>query len=493
MKNLVLLGLMVVLGSMAMGQAITVTKGAEGKNLNLEMLREGIYICSQEGMHYWLTRCEDGPESFVRSDDWQLVKVDRDLNIAGRLELPRSNRSEVVVALRDYDRISIVLVDSSDDRHMAVMKAIVQIDSMQLLGHRMDTLMSYEYGKKDRCLVWGATSPNGEYVGVLALVQYTEKKQYIARAEVYTSAMEQVWGREYAVGTMHNMVVTDRGEMVTLGEERKGGEEHFLLNVLSARAGDTYEVTVGGDPVNDIEIVNVLNRRIICLGTFAPYKSDPAERMTGGMVSMVFDIDSATLTSYTLHQFENEDVNILENKKTKKVQKEREVQMVMPLSTVATPFGGVMAVGHRHMLRYKNANGTDEINFFAQGIHLMAVDDKGEVKWIKNVRRNDMVKEADDLMYMALFADGNTVCLAKSEHPKYPGDYNIAKEAPEYEMGDKGNLVLYRVSEEGEVKKAVLEQKTKHSLMKAAKAGDGKVLMLTANGNKTRMMEVDFE
>ncbi len=180
------------------------------------------------------------------------------------------------------------------------------------------------------------------------------------------------------------------------------------------------------------------------------------------------------------------------NKKTKKVQKEKVMPMVVPLAYAATPYGAVLAVGHRHVLRYKNANGTISTTYFTQGIHLVAIDDNANVKWVRNLRRNDIEKDEDGMLYMALFAENDTVCLVKSECAKYPADYNIAKEAKEYEMGDKGNLVLYRVAEDGEVRKDILEQKTKHMLVSAAKSEDGSVLLLTLKGRKSRLVELKF-
>jgi hypothetical protein len=104
-----------------------------------------------------------------------------------------------------------------------------------------------------------------------------------------------------------------------------------------------------------------------------------------------------------------------------------------------------------------------------------------------------MQKNMDDKLYIALFAKGDTVCLVKSEHPKYPGSYDIAKDAKELEMGDKNNLVLYAVSVAGDVKKTVLEQKTKHSLVSAAKRENGDIVMLTLDGSKSRMVEMKIE
>ena len=60
-------------------------------------------------------------------------------------------------------------------------------------------------------------------------------------------------------------------------------------------------------------------------------------------------------------------------------------------------------------------------------------------------------------------------------------------------MGDKNNLVLYALNEEGNVKKTVLEQKTKHAVVSAAKRGNNEMVMLTLDGNKSRMVEMKIE
>lgn len=487
-----LLSLMWLTAPMAYGQTVTLTKGNEGKSVNAEMLENGIYICSDEGVHYWLTRCENGPKWFTRPDDWQLLKVDVNFDVKERLELPQTNHCGVAVTVRDEDRIGIVLVDSSERSRTDLLTVVVRMDTLALVNGKVDTLASYKYDKKDHCYVWSSTSNGGAYWGVLALVEHPERREYETDAMVYDAGMRKQWRREYAVGTVHDMKLSDRGDMVTLGLERLNFAEQYTLNLLTPSTNETYQFTVGGDPVIDMQIANVLDRKAICMGTFAPQKSKPSEKMTGGVVVLAFDLDSVENKKFTVRQFENEDVNILLNKKTKKVQKDREVPMVTPLAVAPTSFGAVMALGHRHVLRYKQSNGTVSTTYYAQGIHLVAVDGEGDVKWVRNVRRNDVVGDDDALMYMALFENDGTVCMVKKEHKKYPSDYNIAKEAKEFDLEDKGNLVLYCVDDEGEVKKYILEQKTKHSLLSAGQVDDDKTLLMTAHGSKTRMIEMEF-
>lgn len=484
---------MVAICCVAQGQSITITKGAAGKMLDEESVRNGWYLGRHGNDDCWLTRTEDGPKSFVRSDDWQLVQVDRNLNIHGRLELPMSRNYKVAVARNLGHYAGVIMVDSSEARTMTLVKFEVDLDSMKLVGGKVDTLAQYEKTPTDKCFVWGAVSENGDYAGVLTLIQMTKKRQYVAVATMYGAELEELWRKEFAVGTTSSIAVTNEGEMVTLGFEEGNAEQLFTINVIGKKYGDTYGVRMNCDRVKDMQIVNVLNRKVLCAGLFSPLTSDPKDNMVGGTVSMAFDLDSTELTSFVVRPFQNEDMNILLNKKTKKVQHSQQTQMVVPLAYAPMPYGAVLAVGHRHTLRYINANGTTETSYFAQGIHLVALDEDGKVMWARNVRRNDMQKHSDEKLYMALFPMGDTVCLLKSEHPKYPATYDISKDVKELEMGDKNNLVLYMVSESGEVKKTVLEQKTKHSLVSAAKRGDGEVVMLTLDGGKSRMVEMKIE
>lgn len=477
----------------AAAQNITIAKGEPGKWMDEESVQNAWYL-GRHGEHdCWLTRTEDGPKSFVRSDDWQVVEVDRNLRVLGRLELPMSRMCKVVTARLVDGTADVVLVDSSETKSVTILRAGVVLDSMKLVDNKIDTLLQYEKTPTDRSYVWGAVSENGDYMGVLMLLQMTKKLQYSAEALMFDENMEQIWRKEYGVGTTSSIAVSNDGEMITLGYEEVSDGERITINVITSRSGDTYGLTMSCDRIKDMQILNVVGRKVLCGGLFSPRDSNPKDRMVGGTVSMAFDMDSMSVTKFVMHPFQNEDMNILLNKKTKKVQRSQMTPMVSPLAYVRMPYGAVLAVGHRHVMHYMNANGTVSTSHYTQGIHLVAMDESGNVMWTRNVRRNDMQKNMDDKLYIALFAKGDTVCLVKSEHPKYPGSYDIAKDAKELEMGDKNNLVLYAVSAVGDVKKTVLEQKTKHSLVSAAKRENGDIVMLTLDGSKSRMVEMKIE
>lgn len=483
-------------GTKVCGQQMTIAKGEPSKALEADWMEHAWYLGRSGESDCWLTWSDDKVkigETRVKSGEWMVVGMDRNLRLQSVVGLSVMRRCEVLAVREMGGTAHVIMVDSSDAKSVTLLKGEVKLDSLLPGGIRLDTIVRYGKESKDRSYVWGAVSGNGEYVGVVMVRQMTKRREYKAEVMVYDGEMAELWRKEYAVGTTSSMAVTDGGEVVTLGYQSGSDGALFTINVVGPKDGERYEAKVGSERLTEMQIVNVLGRRVLCAGVFSPRSSDEDERIVGGTVSMVFDIDSGRVTRYEERRFQNEDLNILMNTKTKKVRREPGVPMVVPLASVPMPYGAVVAFGHRHVLHYVNANGTVTTSYYGHGIHLVALTASGEVKWVRNLRRNDMQKNSDEMLFVALFASGDNVCLAKSEHRKYPAGYDIAKDAKEYEMGDKGNLVVYTVGTEGEVRKTVLEQKTKQMLVSAAKRDSGDALLLTVGGGKSRMMELKIE
>jgi len=226
---------------------------------------------------------------------------------------------------------------------------------------------------------------------------------------------------------------------------------------------------------------------VLCSGLVTMSTADPEMDVTSGVVTMVFDRDSGSMQSFRMRFFQNEDKNILLNKNTKKVQREQDVPMIAPLGSIRMPYGTVVASGHRHHLRYVNANGTVTDTYYGRGIHLVAFDTLGNVKWVRNLRRNDKTDIGDEMLELRMFAVGEKAYVLKNEDEDDPEEYIITEEADEYEVGDKSDLVLYELSSDGEVAKTFLEKKTKHALAGMGRRPDGNWVLLSFRGSKCRM------
>lgn len=473
--------------------------GPESHDLEADMMVNAHYLGALEGLDVWLTRSDKGVKGFANKRDWHVVKFTEEMLPMERVELPWSQHCKVLGAvgaeknINGIHRASVLMVDSSVMGKTAILRARLSLDMMRLEGGKLDTVDTYVFGRKDLCRVWGAVSPNGKYVGVLTIVQYMESHEYMAVAKVFDENLKQVWVKDFAVGATNGIYLDDDGTMYTLGSERAKNGSRFVMSVMNKAGANTFGVLMECDPVHDVGIVNVTEGNVLCTGLFTLVTAEPGMDLTSGVVTMSFNVDSTQMEGFSMRFFQNEDMNIMLNKKTKKIQTERDMSMVAPLGSLRMPYGAVMVVGHHHALHRTNPNGTRDDSWYAVGLHLVAFNANGTLKWVRNIRRNDMTDLADEWLNLHLFAVGDKVCLLKNESIKEPQEYIIADEIREYEVGDKSNLVMYTITAEGNVKKTILEQETKHALANIGHRDDGSLLLLSARGSKCRMAKLKLD
>lgn len=489
-KILFLLALTVASVSTSFAQMFTLQLGCESKHTDEEMILNGHYIGQHNGLDCWITQTENGSNIFVRNRDWQVVHLDSNLVPVGRLELPKTSKCRHVASVMKESMASALLVDSSDDEQTLILRARVDMDSMTLVGGWIDTLHAFPLASKDLCKVWGAASANGEYVGLISVVEYTQTKQYTATTTLFDATMTPLWTRQYALGATDMIHVSNQGEIITLAVEDDGEKQHFIFNVMDEQESATYDISINCDRIQNMRIINTVGRHVVCAGTWSPLNSDPEDRITGGVVGMSFNLDSTNITGFTLRPFQNEDMNILMNKKTKKVQREQTLSFISPTACVATPYGGVISVGRNYAENRINNNGTVSTEHHAVGLHVAAIDTTGDIRWVRNFRRNDISEDGLARLYTALVSDDDNVYLLKTECRKYPNIYEISKEAKEFELGGKGNTVLYSISPEGDVSKTIVEQKYKGVLIGVDQRRDGTMLLLSLRGSKTRLAKL---
>jgi hypothetical protein len=493
MKKQVLLTIaLMAAGMAAWGQTINYTVHPESKATDRQMVANGTYLTTVENLDCWVTHSSKGAKEMEDDDNWQIVALDANLVPAKRIELRNTEDCKLLAATADGIHAGVLLVDSSHSKQTTVFKAAANLETMTLdsIG---DTLASYTFDRKDRCMVWGAASANGQYLGMLTIIHYDKNNTYVATASLYDAQLNLQWSKEFATGSVDNIYVTDDGQIITFGNERINEVEQFNLCVLTSRDGNAYSTTANCERLKDMRIVTVVGNSVITAGIVAAPHTKAKNDIAGGVAILTFDLESRTYGEFNLRPFENEDVNVMLNKKTKKVQHYMEVPRVKMVACAPTSDGVVLAFCQNYISNFVNANGATSDSYVASGIHLMAINASGSIKWVRNLRRNDIQKNGNDMLYISLFTSGEDICLVKNEHRKYPDDYDIAKDVPEYEIEDKGNVVLYGITPEGNVKKAVMEKKVTHMLAASAIRPDGTIVLMGLRGNKSRMVELKIQ
>lgn len=474
MKRTVILLLLALAGTVAAQQAVY-SKGLENKRADIDQLRAAYYVGVHDKLDCWIM---EGKKHVN-----QLVMTDQNLHQSKVVPLMGSNGGEVLTATMNDRHASVMVLNHVSRKQTVVLRYTVYLDS--LVCGVADTLAVFNHEKKDRCMVWGASSPSGNHSAMVAVLQHSDKQQYSTRIELFDGDMYSEWSKEYALKTMHNMKVTDDGCIVTFGIEPGKEETAFVFNVIDQNRADSYSLAAKCDPIKEINLVTVNGRNAIAAGTFfAP----GGKHKTGGVVALSMNIDSAAFAGFTLRPFANEDVNIFLNKDTKKTQRELVVDHVRTLSSTPTDYGAVVLVGRSFRAENVQSNGAAKKSCYASGMHCYAVDNFGNIKWVRNIRRSDMQKDSDEMLQLSLHANRDKALLVKTEHPKMPTTYEIGEAAKDCEAGDKVNIVLYTMDADGEVQKLIVEPKTKHQIFRTLCREDGTLMILTDNNGKLRRL-----
>ncbi len=482
MKRTIIL-MFLALSASLVAQPAVVARGSENKNVNPENLASAIYVGMHNNSDCWIFEGKKNVKQMaVCNPNFEALRL---------VELPDSRHVDVLTAAIEGNTATVIVTDKSKKERTLVLRYKINLLN-GTVAPSPDTLQSLTYGRKDECLVWGATSPNGNLIGLVSIVVYTQQKQYHTVISLSNAGGEDLWEKEFALGSMKDLFVTDGGRIVTLGIEPEGEETHFVFNVLSQYKEAAYSVAVKCDPIREVKLVNVVGSHAVALGTINPPEKDPAKGFTGGTFGLSFDIDRAALTGFFMRPLQNEDMNILYNKKTKKMQRDQFADNVDPLAFAATPFGAAMVVGRNFTETITDDSGELIQARKTVGLHLVAIDTLGNIKWIRNFRRNDMSKGKDYLLGIGLTSNNKGLSLVKAEHPKYPATYDIANDAKKYIAGDKSNLVVYTIADNGDVSKLVVEPKAKQTHMRTLMRPDGQMLFLSAHGKKVRTATLKF-
>ena len=475
---------MVAVGAVAQPR-FEVMSNQDGKKVKGEFVRESKYIGQYEGLYCFVGE--------GRRHSKLLMLVDHNMEPLRSMELPESTvNCEFLTGSIEGNNAGLLFVDNDERNRAIVYTSTMDLDSMRPADNAAGLLMmdSIGLGKKDRFMVWGATSENGKYNAMVQVLEYTDKNQYSAKVVLLDGQMHKIWSKEFAIGSMENLHVTNDGTVITLGCEPEGEETRFVYNIVNEKRADTYAAIVKCDPIRELRLAGVVDNHVMAVGLFTPKGAKERDNLCGGVVGISFDMDSAIITGFTMRPFMNEDVNILLNKKTKKVQRSQEVDLISLVGTTITSNGVVVAVGRNYAKDHVENNGTVSHLFYRMGLHVVALDTQGRISWVRNIRRNDYATGDDGMLYVAMLHKDDQTYIIKSEHRKMPAIYDISKDAKEYKVGNKGNLVVYAISDDGEVEKTIVYKSTPYGLVRALLRADGKMALFTQDGNRTRIMEL---
>lgn len=474
-----------LLTAMAVANAVAqpaFSRGYENRSFTVDQFEQGCYLGAYNLLDVWVI---EGKKNLK-----QLALLDRHLDPNGAAVLPESAKLEVLAAGMHDNDAAVLLVDRSVKNRTVVLRT--HIDLLTMAVDPYDTVVRLDYERKDKCNVWAASSPNGANLGVVAIVEYTEQKQYRTFIAMCNNHGAQLWEKEFALGTMSDVFVTDDGRIVSLGYEESEQVTNFVVNVISDEQASSYSAAVKCDPIKELRLVNVVGSYAVAAGTYQPSDVRNADKLTAGVVGLSFNIESAAVAGITMRPFQNEELNMFLNEKTKKVQKIQAIDRITVQGYAPLSYGAAIAVGRTVRIEITK-NGHTSIVRQENGVSVAAVDTTGHFRWVRNFRRFDTQKNENVPMTIGMVESDGKLCVVRSESNSLPPIYDIAKPAKEFVIGGKSNMAVYTINPDGDTEKLIVERKTKHTLLRPLLRQDGTIVLLTANGKYTRAAEMMFQ
>ena len=466
MRKLIII--VVMLASMTVQAQVHLNVGQDSKAVTAEALEKGTNIGRYEESSVWLNSTRKG---------WRLTALNRDLQVVQTAEMEVAADRLLAATLNGNTATMLLSLQEKKNTYVLVARLSMEGEAT------VDTMVTFNMpGRKDKCLLWGATSHLGNNMAVVAVLQY------VSVAYLVSPRGTVVYSREYPMTTMEQLFVTDNGDIVTLAHENTASGVDIMVNHVSATQTSASRNTIVGDPVRELGIVNVVGNRLLALGTTYG-RGRRADKTTNGFLAVSFDLDSAQVHNASYRQFTLEDVNTLNNVYIKKSQKSLACENVTVLGYVPTTYGGAMAIT-RSFEELKSTNdGVFHHIFQRLGIIVAGVNAEGEVAWVSNFRCNDRQEYAADDLRMGFVSDGSNVYIYKTESKKDPVEYDINRGAKPQQAGKKGNLVRYSMDASGFAEKQMLERKSKYAFLMVTDNQE----IITVRGRKLRRATVSVD
>lgn len=133
-------------------------------------------------------------------------------------------------------------------------------------------------------MVWEGSSRDGSYHATLTVTVYGEYQQYEAFATLYDAEMQQLWTREYAVGTMESLWVTDSGTIVTVGCDPEHDGNEVTVNEITQWTARTYRVAVEAPEFDSLQVMGMGDGCAVVRATVNDTQRFVAAVDTGGTV-----------------------------------------------------------------------------------------------------------------------------------------------------------------------------------------------------------------
>ena len=369
--------------------------------------------------------------------------------------------NNIASAFRKGSKLHLLL--SYEDNDSATLRHVeLSAGNLKILSDNKIINRSFDTDEKGSIKV--ADSPDGmRHCAVLATWNKTTG-QSGSVAYLYDDDMNLLWQRDMKWGDVADVLVTNKGEVVTaaLGYSTSGEKESiFRFNMADengSHSGQLFDKPVLGNlallnysegKVTATALMSESTRRFSFLGI----KDD--DKYYTGLYAICFDIKGNKLVSSDNHFFTRNEIRTFENAKGND-DVDTGTNFLGVVDYCATPQGGAVLINRSWVIL--NHGRTTNFELFTWGMLLFQVNMEGKITSASPLRhancRVDWTPVVADLFY-----HNNKLYVVTNESNKESGSYSPNSTAkPPALLRVNSALAIYTVKPNGKVSKQMVER-----------------------------------
>ena len=411
---------------------------------------------------------------------------DSELKEIQSIEIGDMKHAHIEHATRIGDNLHVVM-GCVGKRNFYIKHLVVDATTLEVKSDSL--LLNIDFSKKEDCYYRTVTSPNGQNLGVVYSLVDEKAKQAQTKALLFDNTMHKVWEQSLYYGALEQILLTDRGELVTstLVEDSESDGTVMLYNAADA-SGVKHGECVVKDDIQQMTLLQYAGGKVLATAL---------EQQGGGLLSKalytgyhvyLFDMNEERLAVDNRHPFSGDDIRVLEN--------EEKVDLtflktnhVCLMDQISTPWGGAVLYHRMWMEGFQNMRtGASSEKVYSKGILVVNVDTLGNIVWSRGIMQNNQ-NASWPAVGADIFLHNGNLCVVTNESKKETDEYTPTQPAKSSSSFLLANcaLSIYSFTPEGQGSKKMLATDGKFMLFSPVCAAENGIYYLLTGGYSPQM------
>lgn len=495
MKKIYILLILVLTAGMTTAQNFSFWQSPEASNFGKMNPAGDSYPIGKIGDLYGFVRTE----AYHHMD---VCLVNKNMEVQKSVKLPDTKKGSVLFTGLNGNTAHI-FVETTTRQNTSITHYIVNTTNMELVG-KPQKLMDEKVGRDGTSSFFSATSPDGTFKALVALVYNAKTDNLSSTAYLYDDKATLQWKQKFDTRPISQIMVTDDGEIITAGffetKTKKATDLYFCS--ITEDAVQISNATIDFN-VSDMALMNYVNGKVVAATLNYDSKSN-AKDLINSCTAIAYDMDADELVDANTYHFTAHDIHVIANDKNNSKDATSIANMVFR-NTCATNYGGVAEMSQKWIeivTHSQISNGMMSSRsttlYIEKGMLLISVDTTGDFMWQRPIRHDALMSENSwCFMGSHLISDGDNVYAIVTEDDDCDTTYDTEthiKTATLNVVSRKSSMMCYDIDEAGNVKKHMLAS-NKYCFLgtQLMRDTDGTYYFISGNIRPTVLNTIRFE